>query len=109
MWSGIIMHNGNKYPSFHLSRSKNINDLDDFALKLPNVERVYSDKNPVYKDYYGNKNIAAKGIMTNLAESLNSQLRGYCSRLIRKSKSYAKSFDSLQDNLISVFLSKIIK
>jgi IS1 family transposase len=98
-----------KYPCFHLSRGKKVSDLDEFVLQLPEVESVYSDKNPVYKEYYGKKNIAQKGCMTNLAESVNSQLRGYCSRLIRKTKSYAKSFDSLLYNLHAVFLSKIIK
>jgi IS1 family transposase len=103
------MHDNKKYVCFHLSKNKTIDDLDKFVSQLPQVEAVYSDKNPVYKKYYGEKNIAKKGIMTNLVESVNSQLRGYCSRLIRKAKSYAKSVNALNDNLCSVFINKIIK
>jgi IS1 family transposase len=54
------------------------------------------------------KNIAEKGVMTNLIESNNAQLRHYCSNLIRKGKTYAKSIDSFKLNLHMIFTKKLI-
>jgi IS1 family transposase len=108
IWTALILHEGKKYPAFHISKSKNINDLDDFVRYLPEVKLVYSDGNPTYKEFYEKRNIAEKGVMTNLIESTNAQLRHYCSNLIRKGKTYAKSIDSFKLNLHMIFAKKLI-
>jgi IS1 family transposase len=109
IWTGLVLYDNQKYPVFHISKTKGINDLDEFVRDLPNFDIVYSDKNPVYKEYYGKRNISQKGIETNLVESLNSQLRHYCSQLIRRTKTYAKCMVSLNANLIQILFDKLLK
>ena len=108
IWTALIVVGDKKYPIFHISKTKNINDLDDFVRYLPTPDIVYSDKNPVYKEFYGKRNIAKKGIETNLIESFNAQLRHYCSNLIIKGKSYAKDIHSFTSNLHMIFVYKFI-
>jgi IS1 family transposase len=109
IWTALLIHNNKKYPVFHISKTKNIDALDEFVRYLPNPKIVYSDKNPVYKQFYGKRNIAQKGIKTNLVESLNSQLRHYCSNLIRKTKAYSKSIHSFFTNIHIIFSLKFIR
>jgi len=108
LWTALLLDNGKRYPVFHISKTKNTDDLDEFVRYLPNPKIVYSDNNPVYKEFYGRINIAKKGSQTNLIESFNAQLRHYCSNLIRKGKSYAKSIDSFISNLHMIFIQKFI-
>jgi IS1 family transposase len=109
IWTAIAYKpNGEKLGFYHLSHQKTEQDLWDFLQKLPQARIIYSDENPTYKAIFGNKNIAKKGIKTNLIESLNSQVRQYCSFIKRKSKCFAKKEQSLNNLLAKIFISKII-
>jgi IS1 family transposase len=108
IWTAFIVHDQVKYPLFHLSKTKTVDDLDNFACQFPKFSYVFSDKNPTYKEYFGKKNIAEKGIMTNVVESLNSQLRHYCSKLIRRSQHGAKTEDGFIQSLLHVFCMKLM-
>jgi len=102
IWTALAFKDNNIYKYFHLSKSRTINDLFEFKLSLPSTNIVYSDGNFAYANVFGNKNIAQKGIKTNLVESFNSQLRQYVSRIKRKTKSYAKDFNNLKNSIAMV-------
>jgi IS1 family transposase len=80
--------------------------LFNFKQKLPCAKVIFSDENFSYQNVFGNKNIAAKGKETNLIESFNSQLRQYCSKIKRKSKSFAKDFINFDNHLAWLFIEK---
>ncbi len=83
--------NGEKLSFLHLSAKKTEQVLWSFVKNLPQAKIIYSDENPTYQVVFGQKNIAPKGIKTNLIESVNSQIRQYCSFFRRKVKYYAKT------------------
>ncbi len=101
--------NGEKLSFFHLSSQKTEKDLWNFVQNLPQAKIIYSDENPTYQAVFGQRNIAPKGVKTNLIESVNSQIRQYCSFVRRKVKCYAKTEEVLRDFLTQIFISKIIK
>jgi len=104
IWTCIGFLNGQTYRYFMLSQRKNMAALWRFKARIPDADIVYSDENFSYKAVFGDKNIAKKGAETNLVESLNSQLRQYCSKIQRKTKKYAKSFINLRNQLGFLFL-----
>lgn len=104
IWTCIGRLDGKTYRYFHLSMNKKVENALDFKARIPDADFVYSDKNFTYEAVFGEKNIAQKGAKTNLVESLNSQLRQYCSKIRRKTKSYAKSFINLRNHLAFLFL-----
>jgi hypothetical protein len=61
IWTALILHEGKRYPAFHIYKSKNIDDLDDFVRYLPEVKLVYSDENPTYKKFYEKKHCRKRG------------------------------------------------
>jgi IS1 family transposase len=105
IWTCIGKLNGESYRYFHLTKRKTKQDELAFQARIPDANVVYSDKNFAYEAVFGEKNIAQKGAKTNLVESLNSQLRQYCSKIRRKTKSYAKNFIQLRNHLAFLFLS----
>ena len=83
-------------------------ELFNFNLDLPKVNRVYSDENFSYSNIYGDKVIQKKSGITNIIENLNSQLRDKISYLVRKTKAHAKSYLWLNYRLAIFFISKNI-
>jgi len=104
IWTCLAKIGNTFYKYFHLSHTRNVEALFDFNTKLPHTNVIYSDCNFTYANVYGTKNIAEKGIKTNLIESLNSRLRQYCSRIRRRTKGYTKSFENLRNYLAFLFL-----
>lgn len=109
VWTGIAWTNeGQKLGFFYLSKTKTYADLVAFDKTLPQADKVYTDNNPTYQMLYGSRNIAQKGVKTNLIESLNSQLRQFTSYLRRKFKGYAKNSQMFEQTLAKIFITKII-
>lgn len=107
VWTAIARTiTGKKFYYYRLSKHKTVNELFEFNLDLPNVDRVYSDANFSYGNVYGKKAIQAKSATTNIIENLNSQLRDKISYLVRKSKAHAKSEQWLDYRLAIFFNAK---
>jgi IS1 family transposase len=107
VWTSIaITSTGKKFYYYHLSHRKTVNELFEFNLHLPNVNRVYADENFSYGNVYGGKAIQKKSVKTNIIENLNSQLRDKISYLVRKSKGHSKSKEWLDYRLAIFFNSK---
>ena len=71
---------------------KNIDSLISFNFDLPKVDKYYTDGHFAYSNVYGDKASQKKSKFTNIVENLNSQMRDKISYLVRKTKTYAKSF-----------------
>jgi IS1 family transposase len=109
VWTSIgVTHTGKKFYFYHLSQRKTVEELFNFNLDLPKVNRVYSDKNFSYHNIYGDKVIQEKSAITNIIENLNSQLRDKISYLVRRTKAHAKSSLWLDYRLAIFFVSKNI-
>ena len=100
---------GQPHYFFYLSYGKQWADVDAFARQLPDADVIYSDGNPAYKEKWGKKNIAQKGVKTNLIESVNSQFRQYCSNIKRKTKGFSKNFENLRNHLAFILIAKVQK
>lgn len=93
-------------------RSVSNSSLIKFLRTLPKSRYYYSDEAPMYGSVLKSKVLTEKNVWTNLVESLNSQLRHYVSQLVRKTKAYSKSIESLQhtlDMLLSLKFNKMVK
>jgi IS1 family transposase len=109
LWTSIgVTTTGKKFYFYHLSKRKTLEELFNFNLDLPQVNRVYSDENFSYHNIYGNKVIQEKSGITNVVENLNSQLRDKISYLVRRTKAHAKSSLWLDYRLAIFFVSKNI-
>jgi len=109
VWTSIgVTSTGKKFYFYHLSKRKTVEELFNFNLDLPKVNRVYSDKNFSYHNIYGDKVIQEKSGITNVIENLNSQLRDKVSYLVRRTKAHAKSALWLNYRLAIFFISKNI-
>jgi len=107
VWTSIgVTTTGKKFYFYHLSKRKTVEELFNFNLDLPKVDRVYSDKNFSYHNIYGDKVIQEKSVITNIIENLNSQLRDKVSYLVRRTKAHAKSALWLNYRLAIFFVSK---
>jgi IS1 family transposase len=109
IWTALgFSDTGERLAFFHLDTSTGSAALERFTTKLPQAQRYYCDGNAAYPDVLGSRCRPGKGVMTNLIESLNSQVRQFVSRLRRKTKGYAKSMVALENSLALSFMSKII-
>ena len=107
VWTSIsVTDSGDKFYFYHLSKRKTADELFDFSLDLPKVNRVYSDENFAYQNVYGDKAIQKKSKITNVIENLNSQLRDKISYLVRRTKAHSKSPLWLNYRLAIFFISK---
>jgi len=107
VWTSIaITKKGERFYFYHLSKRKTVDELFDFNLSLPKVNRVYCDENFAYQNIYGNKAIQKKSKITNVIENLNSQLRDKVSYLVRRTKAHAKSPLWLNYRLAIFFIAK---
>jgi len=107
VWTSIgVTTTGKKFYFYHLSKRKTVEELFNFNLDLPKVDRVYSDENFSYHNIYGDKVIQEKSGITNIIENLNSQLRDKISYLVRRTKAHAKSSLWLDYRLAIFFISK---
>jgi len=105
VWTSIgVTTTGKKFYFYHLSKRKTVEELFNFNLDLPKVDRVYSDENFSYHNIYGDKVIQEKSGITNIIENLNSQLRDKISYLVRRIRAHAKSSFWLDYRLAIFFL-----
>jgi IS1 family transposase len=98
-----------RYAWYYVSETKDTEALQIFLKHLPRAEKYFTDGNQTYSGWLGPQVVVGKGAMTNLIESINSQIRQYVSRLHRKTKAYAKSARALEESLALAFISKIIQ
>ncbi len=97
---------GKPFYFYRLCKHRNTDELFEFELDLPKVEKIYCDEAFTYDAMYADKAIQAKGAMTNKIENLNSQLRDKISYLVRRSKAHAKSVEWLDYRLAIFFNAK---
>ena len=91
VWTFIgVTSTGKKFYFYHLSKRKTVEELFNFNLDLPKVDRVYSDENFSYHNIYGDKVIQKKPVIINIIENLNSQLRDKVSYLVQRIKAHTK-------------------
>ena len=72
-------------------------------------KKYYTDIHFTHSNASGKQAFKAKSKYTNLVENLNSQMRNKISYIVRKTKSYANSFNDLMKNLLSSLLNLILK
>ncbi|MDO9176974.1 MAG: IS1 family transposase [Agitococcus sp.] len=73
--------------------------LERFLALLPSAEFYFSDGAPMYGTILGTKVLQEKGVMTNLVESFNAQVRQYLSALRRRTKACAKTKEGMERQL----------
>ncbi|MDO9176991.1 MAG: IS1 family transposase [Agitococcus sp.] len=73
--------------------------LERFLTLLPPAEFYFSDGAPMYGTILGTKVLQEKGVMTNLVESFNAQIRQYLSALRRRTKACAKTKEGMERQL----------
>ena len=87
-----------------------IEELLNFELKLPNIDRIYCDGNLSYNCVYRLDKVSMKkSKFTNIVENVNSQIRDKISYLVRKSKAHSKSFEWLNNRLAIFFVNLNIR
>ena len=104
LWvSVVVTKTGRKFYFYHISKKRNAEELLNFELKLPNVDKIYCDGNLSYSCVYGLQMVfMQKSKFTNIVENVNSQIRDKISYFVRKSKVHSKSMEWL-DNRLSMF------
>ena len=108
--SVIVTKRGRKFYFYHISKKRNAEELLNFELKLPNVDKVYCDGNLSYGSVYGLEVASMqKSKFTNIVENVNSQIRDKISYLVRKSKAYSKSIEWLDNRLAMFFVNLNIR
>lgn len=110
IWTAIAQDKkGNTYKFFHISKKVDWLSLYDFTYDIPDPVIAYTDGAGVYPSFYYKKHwINSKWFVTNEIESLNAQVRQYCSRLRRKTKAYTKNVKNLYAQLAMIFMIKLI-
>jgi len=107
VWAAMVYtKTGKPFYFYRLSKQRNTDELFEFELNLPKVDKVYCDDAFSYETMYADKAIQGKGAMTNKIENLNSQLRDKISYLVRRSKAHAKSAQWLNYRLAIFFNAK---
>ena len=108
--SVVITRSGRKFYFYHVSKRRTAEELLNFELKLPNVDKIYCDGNLSYSCVYGLDKVSMqKSKFTNIVENVNSQIRDKISYLVRKSKAHSKSFEWLNNRLAMFFVNLNIK
>ena len=103
--SVVVTTRGRKFYFYHVSKFKSAEELLNFELMLPKVDKIYCDGNLAYNTVYGNKiPTMQKSKFTNIVENVNSQIRDKVSYLVRKSKAHAKSIEWLDHRLAMFFV-----
>ena len=97
---------GKPFYFYRLCKRRNTDELFEFDLDLPKVNRIYCDEAFTYDKMYADKAIQAKGAMTNIIENLNSQLRDKVAYLVRRTKAHSKSPKWLDYRLARFFINK---
>jgi len=107
VWTAMAFtQTGKPFYFYRLCKHRNTDELFEFDLDLPRVNKVYCDEAFTYDKMYANKAIQAKGAMTNIIENLNSQLRDKIAYLVRRTKAHAKSVEWLNYRLARFFINK---
>ncbi|WP_456449636.1 IS1 family transposase [Hydrogenimonas sp.] len=107
VWAAMVYtRTGKPFYFYRLCKHRNTDELFEFDLDLPKVEKIYCDDAFTYDAMYADKAIQGKGAMTNKIENLNSQLRDKISYLVRRSKAHAKSAEWLDYRLAIFFNAK---
>jgi IS1 family transposase len=70
-----------------------------FLRDLPPAQAYFSDGAPMYGHVLTTKVLQEKGVMTNLVESFNSQIRQYVSSLRRRTKAFSKTKAGFEQRL----------
>ncbi|CAA6810314.1 MAG: Unknown protein [uncultured Sulfurovum sp.] len=94
--SVVVTTRGRKFYFYHVSKFKSAEELLNFKLTLPKVDKIYCDGNKVPT--------MQKSKFTNIVENVNSQIRDKVSYLVRKSKAHAKSIEWLDHRLAMFFV-----
>jgi IS1 family transposase len=107
VWTAMLFTTtGKPFYYYRLSKHRSADELFEFNLDLPKVNGVFCDEAFAYDKIYGSKAIQAKGVMTNIIENLNSQMRDKIAYLVRRTKAHAKSAEWLDYRLARFFINK---
>ena len=111
IWVSVVVTRvGRKFYFYHISKKRSAEELLNFELKLPDINKIYCDGNLSYGCVNGLDKVSMqKSEFTNIVENVNSQIRDKISYLVRKSKAHSKSIEWLDNRLAMFFVNLNIR